>query len=56
MPLFKFTVEFFVRSNFQEEAEQRIKDELGLDTYENHCICEEVKEAGQEAEFNLITA
>ncbi len=54
MPLFKFTAEFLVRSNSKEEAEQTVKEEIGIESYENHFLLEKIEDKGQEADLELV--
>ena len=55
MPLFKFVTEFYGRASNLDEAEQEAAERMGQDVYEKHVICKEVKDEGQDAEFNLLS-
>ena len=51
--LFIFKTQVLVRANSRAEAEQKIKEEMGLDVYESRFICEEMEDKGQEVEVDL---
>jgi len=51
--VFRFYCDFLVKAKDLKSAEDVVKEQFGIDVYESHILCDEVKNRNQEVDIDL---